>query len=291
MARLMNTESLHAFVTVANLQSFSRAAETLHLSQSAISKRIAALEQHLKARVFDRIGHKTKLTETGRQLYPRARQILFDLEDSQRLISTLDQVISGPLILGASHHIGLHRLPPILKRYSQLYPDVYLEIAFLDSEQGCQKVAAGELELALVTLPLDPSPTLHCQAVWEDALVPVVSREHELARLRKPGLAQLGKVRAILPGVGTFTRILLEQRLRDLGIKVTTGLSTNYLETIKMLVEVGLGWSLLPTTMIDQGLKILKVPQLNFSRQLGLVRHQELTLSNPAKALIRLIQS
>ena len=114
----MDTNSLRTFITTAELESFSLAAEQLYLTQPAISKRIAALEEELGAKLFDRIGRHVSLTEAGRTLLQRARIILQEVEDSRRLISNLSGTVSGRLSIGTSHHIGLHRLPPVLRRYS-----------------------------------------------------------------------------------------------------------------------------------------------------------------------------
>ncbi len=113
----MDTQSLQAFLAVADCGSFSRAAEQLHLTQPAVSKRIAVLENQTRARLFDRIGRRVSLTEAGRVLLPRARQILVMVDDSRRALGNLDGDVGGELILATSHHIGLHRLPPILGDY------------------------------------------------------------------------------------------------------------------------------------------------------------------------------
>ena len=130
----MDTGNLDAFLAVAHSRSFSRAAEQLHLTQPAISKRIASLEQQLDARLFDRIGKHVQLTEAGRALKPRAELILNTLNDTRRALGNLSATIQGRLSLATSHHIGLHRLPPVLRRFTKAYPGVVLDIQFLDSE-------------------------------------------------------------------------------------------------------------------------------------------------------------
>ena len=97
----------------ADTQSFSRAANLLHLTQPAVSKRIALLESQMGVRLFDRIGRTVTLTEAGRTLEPRARSILLDIEDTQRVISNLAGNVKGSLSLATSHHIGLWHLPEI----------------------------------------------------------------------------------------------------------------------------------------------------------------------------------
>ena len=149
----MDFANLQAFVAVAEQRSFSRAAGQLFLTQPAISKRIAGLEEELGSPLFDRIGHQVQLTEAGRALLPRARRLLRDLEDSRRAIRNLSGQIAGQLSVGTSHHIGLHRLPAVLRHYTAAYPTVELDLQFMESEQVCHGVLHGDCELGVVTLP------------------------------------------------------------------------------------------------------------------------------------------
>ena len=132
----MDTQQITAFIAVAETSSFTLAAERLYLTQPAISKRINLLEQFLGNRLFDRIGKKIKLTEAGQILMPHAKKILREIEDTRNAVQNLSQSVSGRLTLASSHHIGLHRLPPVLKQYSGSYPDVSIDISFQDSNKS-----------------------------------------------------------------------------------------------------------------------------------------------------------
>ncbi len=282
----MDISNLHAFITVAATGSFSRAAEQLCLTQPAVSKRITALEEQLDTRLFDRIGRRVTLTEAGALLRPRAEHILAELEDSRRAITNLKDTIAGRLSIGTSHHIGLHRLPPVLRTFTSACPEVELDLHFMDSEAACQAVERGELELGVVTLPPTPSPVLHTTPVWNDPLSIVVNHKHPLATGKRHKAAELAGHTAILPARGTYTRELLEQAIAPLKINLRVGLSTNYLETIKMMVSVGLGWSILPQTMVDDDLCKLDIGDFQLQRTLGVVRHTARTQSNAARALV-----
>lgn len=285
----MDFDDLQAFAAVAEQGSFSRAAASLFRTQPAVSKRVAALEQELGTRLFDRIGHTIQLTEAGHALLPRARDLLVRIEDSRRAVANLSGRVAGVLHIGTSHHVGLHRLPPTLRAFSRAYPEVELDIRFMDSEAACQAVERGDLELAIVTLPLEPSPALALTPIWDDPLALVVAPDHPLARRKRLRLEQLAEHNAILPATGTFTRQVLERALQPARLRPRVGLSTNYLETIRMLVAVGLGWSVLPRTMLEDELVELKVTGLELTRRLGAVRHRDRTLSNAAAALLALL--
>lgn len=287
----MEPENLQAFIAVTESGSFSRAAERLFITQSAVSKRIAALEHSLETRLFDRIGHRISLTEAGQVLLPRARGILLEIEDSRRTVRNLSGTVTGTLRIATSHHIGLHRLPPVLRDYTERYPDVTLDIRFIDSEAACSLVAQGQLELGIVTLPLHTPVELKPLPVWHDPLAVVVGQNHPLAQLPHITIAALSDHHAILPAAGTFTREILEQVLAPRGIQLKLGLTSNYLETIKMLVSIGLGWSVLPRTMIDKELKILDFEDATMERTLGIVCHTARTLSNAAQALVQMLET
>jgi len=287
----MDTTGLRTFITAAELESFSHAADQLYLTQPAVSKRVATLEGELGTPLFDRIGRRVFLTAAGRELLPRAKSILNEIEDSRRLITNLSGTVTGQLSIGTSHHIGLHRLPPILRNYSAQYPDVELDLHFMDSEAACRAVLAGELELGIVTLPPDPIDDLKTEIIWPDPLSIVINKNHPLATQHKTKLLELANTPAILPAHGTYTRELLEQAFAPKGLTLKTGMTTNYLETIKMMVSVGLGWSVLPETMLSKEIVALNINGINISRQLGFVFHPRHTLSNAAKAIIEVLRN
>ncbi|HEY1075174.1 MAG TPA: LysR family transcriptional regulator [Fontimonas sp.] len=285
----MDTQFLAAFVEVADTASFTQAAERLHLSQPAVSKRITALEEQIGQSLFDRVGRTVTLTDAGRTLLPYAHKALQDIEDARRALSLLDGSVSGRLSIGTSHHIGLHRLPPVLGQFTREYPQVDLDIHFMDSEVACQAVLAGKLELGIVTLPTQPLPQLESRLVWPDPLLVVAASDHPLTGRRQVSLSQLAEHPAVLPDEATYTHRIVTAALEAEGVKPHVRLATNYLETLKMLVAIGLGWSVLPESMLDATLSRLNVPRLRMHRELGLVWHEKRTLSGAAQALMRLL--
>lgn len=282
----MDTDSLTAFIEVADHGSFSVAAERLHLSQPAVSKRIANLEDRLGRRLFDRVARRVVLTDAGRTLLPHARKVLADLEDAKRALSRLSADVSGRLSVGTSHHIGLHRLPRVLKHYAAHYPDVDLDLHFMDSEVACEAVVQGRLELGIVTLPLEPIDVLEARQIWHDPLDVVLARGHPLAGVSPLSLAQLAEHPTVLPDEATYTHRIITAEFQRQGVTPRVRLATNYLETLKMLVAIGLGWSVLPRSMLDSSILAVEVEGLHLSRELGVVSHRRRLLSRAAEALI-----
>ncbi|MCB1775031.1 MAG: LysR family transcriptional regulator [Gammaproteobacteria bacterium] len=284
----MELAALQAFVEVADRGSFSEAAEALYLTQPAISKRVAQLETELDTRLFDRIGRRIALAPAGAALLPHARRLLNDARELKRLVGDLSGDVSGRLVMGTSHHIGLHRLPGPLKRFTATWPGVELDIRFMDSEAACRAVESGDLELAIVTLPPERPTNLDLETIWDDPLVFVVGPDHPLADRGPVTLSELLKHGAVLPGPTTYTRAILEAAVRDSPDKLRVAMATNYLETLQMLVAAGLGWSLLPATQLDDSVRAIEVGDLRPLRRLGTVTHCKRSLSNAGREMIRM---
>lgn len=287
----MDIANLHAFIIVADTASFSIAATRLRLTQPAVSKRISSLEQELNARLFDRLGRKVQLTEAGQTLLPRARRILAEVEDGRRALRNLSGQVTGALTIATSHHIGLHRLPPVLRIFAARYSGVRLDMRFTDSELACEAIARGEAELGIVTLPPDGQRAIVALPIWDDPLAAIVNNDHPLAGRQRVSPQVLSAHPAILPGEVTFTRTLIDRFFAHRGITLNMAFATNYLETIKMMVSVGLGWSVLPRTMLDDELLALDLEGFDIRRTLGVVLHPDHTLSNAARAMLAILKN
>ena len=286
----MNTADVLAFIEVARAESFSQAAERLFLTQPAISKRVSNLEESLGVQLFDRVGRRVQLTEAGRALLPRARQWLLDFDDIRKSIADLSGPITGVLRIGTSHHIGLHRLPPTLRRFSQLYPEVRLDIQFIDSEEAYESVLSGELELGIVTLPPVPDARLLAEEIWDDPLAFVAGRDHPLAGNPGVQLQDLTHHPAILPSLNTFTRQIAARLFQESHLELNVTMATNYLETIRMMVSIGLGWSVLPASMANEDMVVLPLSGVEMHRSLGVVYHPRRTLSRAAGAMLDMLR-
>jgi len=285
----MDVPALDALVAVAETGSFSRASEQLFITQPAISKRIAALEADLDVVLIDRLGRNTRLTEAGENLLIAAKRILADIASSREAVRSLSHEVGGRLRLATSHHIGIHRLPPILKAYTQACPQVDLDLMFMDSEHACELVSDGSIELAIVTLPDAPADNLQTQLIWTDPLSIVCSNDHPLCSSKNVSPKQLAAHPAVLPARGTVTRGIVLDAIAPHDVNINTSLETNYLETIKMMVSVGLGWSALPKSMVDESLTALPTRSIKMQRILGSVRLKDRTLGRAAKALMELL--
>ena len=287
----MEIDNLKAFLAVAETGSFSQAAKQMNLTQPAISKRIAQLEQQLRALLFDRVGRTVRLTEAGNSLAYRANLILQQVEDTERAIRNISGEIGGQLSLATSHHVGLWRLPHVLSRYTAKHPEASLDLHFMDSEVAHERIIHGELEIAIITLAPSPHERLIAEPIWRDELVFVCSRAHDLAIRKNVTIKELAEYAAILPDMTTFTGRIVKGMFKDHDLPLEVSMSTNYLETIKMLDGVGPSWSVLPKTMVNDDVVVLDISvEIDLARTLGVIHHVNRTLSNAGEAFINVLR-
>ena len=293
----MDSNALKAFLTVVDQGSFSEAAEQLHLTQPAISKRLAALENQLGTTLIDRSHRQIRLTDSGNRLLPHARKILDEIHNARIALSPDSNLIEGELHIIASHHIGLHHLPKWLRRFKREYPQVTINLQFMESDAAYEQMRKRNAELAFVTLSDSMLPNFHIFAQWPDPMAFVVSADHPLASLEKPKLADLAKHPALLPDTSTSTYRVVSRLFLEANLHLRPQMPTNYLEPLKMMTNVGLGWSVLPLRMVDDSLKVLKGvlatetetghPVTRVLGGIGLTGRQP---GNAAKALLRIVQ-
>ena len=274
-----------AFLSVVEHGSVSAAAQALHLTQPAVSQRLASLETQLGVPLFDRIGKRLVLTDAGSALIPKAEEVQRAERAALQAAADFAGGARGSLRLATSHHIGLHRLAPILRDFVREHPQVDLDIQFEDSEAAHELIRDGHADLAVVTLDPQGPQGLTYEPIWSDPLRLVVAKDHPLLQAPRLSFRQLAEEPVILPGLNTYTGRIIVQTFAAKNLTLNPRLSTNYLETIGMLVAAGLGWSVLPETMISPELTILPAPKPRLARALGIVRHPERGLSRSMEGL------
>lgn len=285
----MNLAAFEAFVKVMETGSISLAADQLFITQPAVTKRIHSLEEYFGVKLFESAGRGVQATHAAHSLLPKVKNWLNELGDIHYTLSHEQGQVQGKLKIGTSHHIGLHHLPSHLREYVQQYPNVTLDVHFVDSEQAHEQVIAGDLELAFLTLPPYGDERLKYVTIWNDPLVFVVAPFHPLAQQKNLSLEDLVNYPSLLPSAQTYTTQITMAEFEKQGIKPKTTMSNNPLESIRMLVSIGLGWSVLPKTLVNHDLQELDL-NLEMNRQLGMVWHPGRTQSKAAEALVQLMQ-
>lgn len=285
----MNLAAFEAFVKVMETGSISLAADQLFITQPAVTKRIHSLEEYFGVKLFESAGRGVQATHAAHSLLPKVKNWLNELGDIHHTLSHEQGQVQGRLKIGTSHHIGLHHLPDHLRRYVQDFPDVTLDVHFVDSEQAHEQVLAGDLELAFLTLPPQGDDRLQYVTIWNDSLVFVAAPFHPLAQQKRLKLEDLTQFPSLLPAAQTYTSQITLAEFEKQGVKPKITMSNNPLESIRMLVSIGLGWSVLPKTLINQDLQQLDI-NLEMNRQLGMVWHPGRTQSKAALALVNFMQ-
>lgn len=284
----MNLNTVEAFIKVMETQSISQAAHQLFITQPAVTKRIQSLEQYFDTKLFISVGRGIQPTHTAYELLPLLKNWLNHLTDIENSLSHQRPNIQGKLKIGTSHHIGLHHLPYYLKQYVQDYPQVQLDVHFVDSEQAHEQVLSGDLELAFLTLPPNLHEQLQYQTLWQDDLVFVVAPFHDLAQQTSIQLSDLMNYPSLLPMLHTYTTQITLAAFAQQQLKPKISMTNNPLESIRMLVSIGLGWSVLPRTLLNTDLTVLNI-DIQLKRQLGMVWHPERIQSRAMQSLIQIM--
>ena len=285
----MNLAAFDAFIKVMETGSISMAAELLFITQPAVTKRIHTLENYFGVKLFESAGRGVQPTHAANSLLPKVKNWINELNDIHHTLSHEQDEVRGTVKIGTSHHIGLHHLPDYLKQYTQRFSEVVLDVHFVDSEQAHEQVLAGDLELAFLTLPPILDSRLKYINIWDDPLVFVSALFHPLAEKKNLQLKDLIEYPSLLPAAQTFTSQITLHEFEKEGLKPRVSMSNNPLETIRMLVSIGLGWSVLPKTLINDELQQLDL-NLEMSRQLGIVWHPGRTQSRALEELIKIVE-
>ena len=286
----MNLAAFEAFIKVMETGSISMAADLLFITQPAVTKRIHSLEEYFGVKLFESAGRGVQATHAAHSLLPKVKNWLNELGDIHHTLSHEQEQVQGKLKIGTSHHIGLHHLPQHLRNYVQKFPDVTLDVHFVDSEQAHEQVLAGDLELAFLTLPPQGDERLSYVTIWNDPLVFVAAPFHPLAQKKHLSLEDLIQYPSLLPASQTYTTQITLAEFEKQGVKPKITMSNNPLESIRMLVSIGLGWSVLPKTLLNQDLQMLDI-NVQMQRQLGMVWHPGRTQSRAVQELVAMMQN
>lgn len=287
---------LQAFVEVVDRGGFSAAAQALHLSQAAVSERIANLEQGVGMRLLDRGARLTRPTSIGRRLYELARPLLAQREAIYLELAELAGVVRGTLVIGASTIPGEYVLPPLLSAFCAKHPLAELNIVINDSAAITDRVRAGELDAGVVgAKPADEK--LHCESLWQDHLVLIVPAGHRLARRRQTRLDEIADEPFVMRERGSGTRQLMEHQLARRGVELRHHLlAVGSTTAVKQAVLAGLGVSLISERAVraevaSGTLAVLTLTDIRFDRRFLLVTDPNRTPSPLCSRFVKYLKT
>ena len=235
---------------VAQLRSFSKAAEALFLTQPSVTARIQSLERDLGEPLFERNGRGVRLTEMGTTFLPYARRALKALQEGRDAIDGLRNLDIGTLKLGSALTVSTYVLPKILKSYCSMYPGVEVSVHTGRSEHVLQMVLLDEVHCALERTVHHPD--IITVPLYEDDLVLAVARGHRFADKGTATIEEVGRESLILFDRGSSYNQLIQGMFRQHGIVPRTVMEMDTIEATKKMVEEGLGIALLPKVSTER---------------------------------------
>jgi DNA-binding transcriptional LysR family regulator len=244
----MDLQALRYFVEVARRQGFTRASESLHVTQPAISKKVKALEDELGAPLLLREGRRVRLTDAGRLVLERAQGVLDALRGLEEEVVELSSLRRGRLRIGMPPVVGVAFLPTLLAEYHQQYPGIALELREEGSHDIEARVLNRDLDVGAVVLPTDERAFATMPFVREE-LRAVFHPSHPLARRRTVGLRELAEVPFVLyrPEFALHGHII--DACRRAGFKPTVVSESSHWDFIVAMVAANIGMALLPETI------------------------------------------
>lgn len=289
----MTLEQLRIFVAVAERQHVTAAARALHVTQSAASAAIAALETQHDIRLFDRIGRGIRLTETGRAFLDEARAVLARAKAAESMLGELAGLRRGTLRVVASQTIAAYWLPPFLATFRRRHPQLDIELTVGNTDQAAARVHAGEADLGIVEGRIHDA-LLEQWEIGADRLLLVQARAFTG---RSPGVAWLRKARWVRRELGSGTRSSFDEVLRRLGIapeELDEVLVLPSNEGVRTAVEAGAGIAALSSLVVTPAIDAGRLHALPFElgrRPFFGLRHRQRYQSRAAEALLTLIGS
>lgn len=253
----MNSHQLQVFLAVARHGNFSRAAEALHLTQSAVSQQVDALEREHGVRLLDRLPRRVLLTDAGAALLPYAERITRLLDDAGHALEEVRGVTRGRLRVGASPTPATYLLPQVLGAFGQQYPGVEVVLDVDISARVADLVAGGNAALGVVEGLVSDS-RLTATAVMEDELVLATPPDFTPAGPRV-SLEELATLRYIAREPSSLTRIFVDERLRALGLDLRPAMEIGHIEAIKRAVIAGLGAAFLSRCAVAEEVRAARM--------------------------------
>lgn len=254
----MADRRLQVFHTVARLLSFTKAAESLHMTQPAVTFQVRQLEEYFNTRLFDRTHNRISLTAAGERVYEYAAQI-FDLyAKMDNAVRDMTGEISGVLIIGASTTIAEYMLPALLGDFKKKYPDINVHLKVSNSDGIVSMVENNDIDLGVVEAPV-VNKNLVVENCRNDRLVAIVPPAHELAGKKKVNVKELIAHAYIAREEGSGTREVIEEYLTATGMKpadMSVAMELGSPEAIKGAVEAGMGVSIVSEVTIHKELQL-----------------------------------
>ena len=280
-------DGLQAFVCVAELGSFIKASQQLHLTQTALTRRIQKLEQGLDIRLLNRTTRKVELTASGRDFLPQARHLVLDAQRTMERVRDKARAGLGHFTLACVPSLTTHVLPELIRAYAQSYPGNTLRLHDASSHDVRAAVLDGQAELG-IAINGEAHAELEEIALFEDPLTLLCPTPHPLQDRKTVSWTDLQGVDLIVVSSFMATRMFLDYQLAQRGIRLSGHYEVQHHATAINLVAAGVGCAVLPSSTFENGDRpnVIKIPLTGpvVKRRVTLLRRKPASLSPAAEA-------
>ena len=291
----MQIESLKVFCDLIDTGSFTKAAQINGVTQSAVSQQMTALERIFKSRLVERSKLQLRLTPEGRVVYESSKQIVGLYRAVDHEIQDLKDIVSGTIELATIYSIGLHDLPPYLKRFMQTYPTVQVHVGYRSCQKVYEDVLGNAADIGLIAYPVKDA-RLEIVPLRKEPLVLVCSPEHPFAQMKAIQFKALAGQKFISFEPDTPTRQALDKILKAERVQVEHVMEFDNVETVKRAVEIGAGISFVPESTVAQELEkqtlvTVEIQNGQFYRPIAAIYKKNRVLSPALKQFLAILKT
>src|SRR5678815_3453519 len=290
----MQIESLKVFCDLAETESFTKAAQINDVTQSAVSQQISSLERIFKSLLIERSKKKFRLTREGQVLYDYSKQIIATYDALHSKLQEIKDIISGTIRVATIYSIGLHDLPPYLKRFLKAYPTVNVHVEYRRSNQVYEDVLSNLVDIGLIAYA-QRDGKLEIVPLRKETLVLICHPSHPFAKLKTIRLRELAGQKFISFDPDIPTRKAIDKMFRDQNVDVTHAMEFDNIETVKRAVEIEAGISIVPESTImqevaKQTLAEVRLEDGDFYRPLAAIYKKNKVLSPAMRQFLNVIK-
>jgi DNA-binding transcriptional LysR family regulator len=290
----MQIESLKVFCDLAETESFTKAAQINSVTQSAVSQQISSLERLFKSLLIERSKKRFRLTREGQVLYDFSKQIIQTYEALHSKLQEIKDIISGTIRIATIYSIGLHELPPYIKRFLKDYPTVNVHVEYRRANQVYEDVLGNVVDMGMVAYPARDTK-LEIVQLHKDPLVLICHPTHPFAKLKNMKLKAIAGQKFVAFEPDIPTRKALDKILRENNVEVQTVMEFDNIETVKRAVEIDAGISIVPLGTISQEvskqtLAAVHLDDGDFFRPIAVLYKKNKVLSPAMKQFISILK-
>ena len=290
----MQIESLKVFCDLTETESFTKAAQINEVTQSAVSQQISSLERLFKALLIERSKKKFRLTREGQVLYDYSKQVIATYDALHSKLQEIKDIISGTIRIATIYSIGLHDLPPYLKKFLKSYPTVNVHVEYRRANQVYEDVLGNVVDMGLIAYPQKDSK-LEIIPLHKDIMVLICHPQHPLAKSKSIRIKELTGQKFVSFDPDIPTRRATDKILREHGVSVQHVMEFDNIETVKRAVEIDAGLAIVPRATVTQEITKQTLAEVRFEdvemyRPLAVLYKKNKVLSPAMKQFITVLK-